>query len=208
MSLVWELKDCDLAVRAGRFAAAREAFETRELSELTLGLVGFGRIGRAVGRRAVHGHLMTVLYNDLVQPIPGAPGFDFDARGVDKETLYSESDIVSLHIPLTRQTRGLIDAAALARFKPGAYLINTSRGAVVDGAALADALLEGRLRGAALDVFDPEPPALDQPLLRAPHTLFTPHIAARTGSAQQRMNAVVDDVIRVLRGEPPQCRAW
>ena len=108
-----------------------------------------------------------------------------------------------LHVPLTDQTRHLINDDTLARFRPGALLINTSRGAVVDSDALARGLRLRTLGGAALDVTEPEPLPAGSALLAAPNTLLTPHAGARTHSALRRMNAVVEDVIRVLRGEPP-----
>jgi D-3-phosphoglycerate dehydrogenase len=196
LSLVWNLRGCDTGVREGRFEAVRAAVRPRELSTLTLGIVGLGRIGQAVARRAAHGFGMRVLYNDLVDPGP----LGFPATPVDKDRVFAESDIVSLHVPLTEATRGMVGEAALARFQPGAILINTSRGAVVDGNALDQALRSGRLGGAGLDVLDPEPLPADHPLLSAPNTVFTPHAGARTALAQARMNGVVEDVIRVLRG--------
>jgi D-3-phosphoglycerate dehydrogenase len=200
ISLVRGIAASDALVRAGRFHEARERIRTRELHELTLGVVGLGRIGRAVARRCKHGFGMSILYNDIVEP--GL--LDFVATAVDKDRLYRESDIVSLHVPLTDQTRGLIDHTTLSKFKEGAILINTARGAVVDCAALARALHSGRLGGAGLDVFDPEPLPADHPLLTAPNTLFTPHVGARTQLALAGMNAVVEDVIAVLEGKHPR----
>ena len=200
LGLIWNLKGNDDAVRSGRFTAARYSAAPRELVGLTLGIIGMGRIGQAVARRAVNGFLMEVLYNDIVDP---GSDLGFAATRVEKDELYRSSDIVSLHVPLTEKTRGLIGASALRSFRPGALLINTSRGAVVDSCALADALQSGRLGGAGLDVFHPEPLQPDDPLLLAPHTLFTPHIGARTANAQKRMNSVVEDVIRVLEGKTP-----
>jgi D-3-phosphoglycerate dehydrogenase len=190
----------DRMVRAGRFTEARRLETRPELSQLVLGIVGMGRIGTAVGRRGCRGLGMRVLYNDI-RPIDG---LDFQATPTTKDDLYAGSDIISLHVPLTDQTRGLIGVEALAKFKPGAFLVNTARGAVVDAVALVDALRTGRLAGAALDVYDPEPPSPDHPLLSAPNTLLTAHIGARTAAAQARMDDVVDDVIRVLHGEPPR----
>ena len=194
----------DRAVRTGQFAEARSCNVGRDLSKLTLGIIGLGRIGKVVARRCRRGFGMSVLYNDIV-----APGWlDFVAEPVEKEELYARADVVSLHVPLTELTHRLIGEAALARFQPSAVLINTARGAVVERTALARALESGRLAGAALDVFDPEPPAPDDPLLRAPNTLLTPHVAARTVEGLSRMNAVVDDVVRVLTGRLPHYPAW
>jgi D-3-phosphoglycerate dehydrogenase len=200
LDLVRRIHPADAAVRSGHFLDFREASVDRELSELTLGVIGLGRIGKAVARRCRAGFRMNVLYNDIVEP-----GFiDFVALPVDKAELYRRADVVSLHVPLTDQTRQLIDDAALAGFKHGAILINTARGAVVDGEAVARALNSGHLGGAALDVFDPEPPPPTHPLMTAPNTLFTPHLGARTHRGLARMNDVVDDVVAVLRGEQPR----
>ncbi len=200
IALARRLVDGDTAIRRGDFGTARRRITGPELHELTLGIVGLGRIGRAVAGRCRNGFGMRVLYNDIVEP----GHVDFAATSVSKERLFREADVVSLHVPLTPRTRGLIQEETLATFNPGAILINTSRGAVVDGAALARALESGSLLGAGLDVFDPEPPPPDHPLLTAPNTILTPHIGARTPASLQRMDAVVEDVIRVLNGEPPR----
>lgn len=200
LSLVRHVAPADGMVRRGDFFAARERWVGRELRDLTLGIIGLGRIGKAVARRCHHGFGMRIVYNDIV---PVGP-LDFEATALSKLELYGRADVVSLHVPLTEDTRHLIDDSVLALFKRGAYLINTSRGAVVDGRALAKALSQGRLGAAALDVFDPEPLPADHPLLSAPNTLFTPHIGARTDRSLQAMNAVIDDVIAVLEGRPPR----
>ncbi len=200
IAVLRRIAEGDAAVRGGGFARDRERLIGPELADLTLGIVGLGRIGRAVARRCRHGFGMRVLYNDIV-----AVGLlDFAATPVTKEQLYRQADVVSLHVPLTPETRGLIDEKAFSIFKPGAILINTSRGAVVDSDALACALGRGAPAGAALDVFDPEPLPPGHPLLTAPHTLFTPHVGARTPGSLGRMNAVVEDVIRVLEGKAPE----
>lgn len=203
IALVRGLNTGDRAVRSGRFNEARKAQLGRELRTLSLGVIGMGRAGSAVARRCALGFGMTVLYNDIVDVGP----FEFPAASLAKEELFRRADIVSLHVPLTDETRSLIDEAALEQFKPGAYLINTARGEVMDAQAVARALEKGRLAGAGIDVFDTEPPPLDHPLLTAPHTIVTPHLGARTAGAQERMNAVVEDVILVLQGKPPMHRA-
>lgn len=190
------------AYRQGRFDAARAAPHGRELRELTVGIVGMGRIGSAVGRRCAAGFGARVLYNDIV---PVGP-FDFPATPVEKPELWAASDIITLHVPLTELTRGLVDAAVLATTRPGALLINTARGAVVDTAALVAALAadgrgrgaEARLGGAGLDVTEPEPLPPDHPLFACTRCILTPHIAARTIGGWQRMCAVVDDVLARL----------
>ncbi len=184
----------------GRFHAAREQPHGRELRELTIGIVGMGRIGSAVGRRCAAGCGAQVRYNDIVEVGP----FDFPAEPADKATIWSESDIVTLHVPLTKQTRGLVNAAVLSRLRPGALLINTARGGVVDTAALATALQAGQLAGAALDVVEPEPLPPGHPLFSCPYCILTPQVAARTHGGWRRMCAVVDDVLTYLERTPPR----
>jgi phosphoglycerate dehydrogenase-like enzyme len=179
--------------RDGRFKQVRSAPHGVELCECAVGIVGMGRIGTQVGRRcAAFG--ARVLFNDIV---PVGP-FDFDAVSEDKATIWEQADIVTLHVPLTDETRGLVDAEVLARVKPGALLINTARGAVVETDALTAALSAGRLAGAALDVTDPEPLPIDHPLLSSDRCIVTPHIAARTHGGMRRMCTVVDEVLAIL----------
>ncbi|MBI1826705.1 MAG: hydroxyacid dehydrogenase [Planctomycetes bacterium] len=194
----------DSLVRTGRFGEGRAGKPACELSELTLGIVGLGRIGRAIARRARHGFGMTIIFHDIVMP----GWLDFSAQAVSADELYSRSDVVSLNVPLTPLTRGMINAKTLGMFKPSAYLVNTSRGGVVDPEALAKSLHSGQIAGVALDVFDPEPLPAGHPLLTAPNTIFTPHIGSRTRRSQSAMNDVVGDVIRVLQGKPPHFPAW
>ena len=161
----------------------------RDLHGATVGIVGYGRIGQAVGRR-LQGFGCAVVANTR-------------DGGVSLEELLERSDFVTLHCPLTPQTRGLIDAEALSRMKPTAYLVNTSRGPVVDTGALADALHAGELAGAALDVTDPEPLPADHPLLDAPNLLVVPHIASATHATRGRMaDIAVDNLLAGLAGEP------
>lgn len=204
IALLRNIHGCDAMVRKGHFWEARGGSCSPEMSELTLGIVGMGRIGRAVARRCRNGFGTTVLYNDIVSP----GWLDFVATPVTKDQLYAQADVVTLHVPLTESTRNLIDAAALRGFKKGAVLINTSRGGVVNSLALAEALAAGTLAGAALDVFDPEPLPPDHPLLRAPNTVFTPHIGSRSVAGLARMNDVVEDVVRILQGRTPLYPAW
>ena len=167
----------------------------------TLGIVGFGRIGQAVARRAA-GFGMTVLYHQRHRASESIEA-DLGARFVTLEELFELSDIVSIHVPLTADTHHLIDAAALARMRPAAVLINTSRGPIVDGAALAAALGEGSIGGAGLDVTDPEPIDPDDPLLRLPNCLIVPHIASATRATRGRMAAMAAaNLLAGVRGEP------
>jgi D-3-phosphoglycerate dehydrogenase len=143
---------------------------------------------------------MRVVYRDI-REIGWLP---FPAQAcASAEEVYAQADVVTLHVPLTKLTRGMINATTLSHFKSSAYLINASRGPVVEGRALAEALSAGRLAGAALDVYDPEPPSPDHPLMAAPNCILTPHIGSRTQESIAAMNDVVDDVIRVLKGEAP-----
>jgi glycerate dehydrogenase len=166
-----------------------------ELSGLTLGIVGFGRIGRAVAELA-HAFGMSLL---VFAPNPKpAPPF---VRYVDLETLFRQSDVVSLHCPLTPQTQQLVNPERLSWMKPSAFLLNSSRGHLVDELALAKALDSGRIAGAGLDVLAVEPPAPDNPLLRARNCLITPHFAWASGAARLRlMNLAVENVHAFLNG--------
>ncbi|HUU84636.1 MAG TPA: NAD(P)-dependent oxidoreductase [Phycisphaerae bacterium] len=197
LALERRLATGEAMLREGRFAEARRTLVGREFRGLTLGIVGMGRIGRRVARMCRRAFDMTVLYNDIVE----IGYLDFVATPVSKERVWAESDVISLHVPLTELTRHLVNAEALKQFQPAATLINTARGAVVDAAALAAALAAGELAGAAIDVHEPEPPPPDYPLLGAPNVLLSPHIAARTTVARARMNDVVDDVIAALTGD-------
>lgn len=190
----------DVRVRAGEFDAMRRVATGYELAGKTLGIVGMGRIGKTVATIAHTGLGMAVVYNDIVDVSP----LPVPARSLDKPALYASADIVTLHVPLTPLTERLIDAAAVAQFRPGAYLINTARGKLVDAAAVAAALHDGRLAGAAFDVFDTEPPPPDHPLRTAPNCVLSPHAASRTPAGLAAMDDVVDDVIAVLQGRPPR----
>lgn len=169
----------------------------------TLGIVGFGRIGRAVTRRAT-GFGMHILFTD---PAPASPEPGVDAAQVDFETLLREADFVSLHTPLTDETRGLMNADTFEKMKPTAILVNTARGPVVDQAALYTALKTGRIAAAGLDVTVPEPLPTDSPLLTLDNCLVTPHIASasrRTRAEMSRMAA--ENLVAGLRGERlPNC---
>lgn len=200
LALLRALAACDARVREGAWGEIRDAQHVSELHECTVGIVGMGRIGRAVAKRCRLGFGCRVLYNDIVD----VGWLEVAAESVSKEKLFSVADIVTLHVPLTDDTRNMIDAGALSRLKPGAILINTARGPVVDSTALASALREGRLAGAGLDVLDVEPPPSNHPLIAAPNCVITPHVGARSARSLARMNDVVDDVIRVLNGETPR----
>jgi phosphoglycerate dehydrogenase-like enzyme len=188
----------EAAYPPSEFKRIRNTVRGRQLNELTLGIVGMGRVGRRLGRIATRGFGMRVIFNDVLD-VHGE--LDFPAESVDKPTLYRDADVVSLHVTMLPGNEYLVGAEQLAMMKPSAILINTSRGEVLDTAALADAVRGKRLAGAAIDVFDPEPPGADFPLLGLENVLLTPHLAARTYTAIENMSWVVRDVIAVLNGE-------
>jgi glyoxylate reductase len=174
-----------------------------EIKGATLGLVGFGRIGKAVARRA-RGFDMRIIFYDPKEKQLDA---ELHARSVDFETLLKESDFISLHTPLTADTRHLIDAEALAKMKPSAVLINTSRGPVVEMDALYQALKEHRIFGAGLDVTEPEPLPIDSPLLTLDNLVIAPHIASASTVARGNMSwMAAQNLIAGLKGERlPNC---
>jgi len=171
-----------------------------ELAGLTLGLVGMGDIGRAVARIG-RGFAMQVVASASLRG--GAVAPVDDVPRLPLEELLAASDVVSLHLPLTPATKGLLDARRLALLPRHAYLVNTARGALVDVEALAQALREGRLAGAGVDVLDVEPPPPDPPLLHAPRCVVTPHVAWATTAARQRLlDAVVGNLRAFAAGSP------
>jgi D-3-phosphoglycerate dehydrogenase len=183
---------------------ARVSLTGRELAGKTLGIIGFGRIGRRVGEIAHLGFGMKVIYHDIV-PAPEEVELRAGARRVGFRELLEASDYVTLHVPLDPSTRGMIDRSSLALMKPNAILINTSRGPVVDEAAVAEALDARRLWGYGGDVFAQEPPPPDHPLIGRPDVMLTPHSAAQTEEGLRNMATMVaEDVVAVLRGLPPQ----
>lgn len=174
-----------------------------DIKGATLGLVGFGRIGKAMARRAL-GFDMRVIYYD---PSEKKSDPQLKATRVDFEKLLAESDFISLHTPLTPDTRHLIDAEALSRMKPNAVLINTARGPVIDPQALYEALNEKRIFGAGLDVTEPEPLPLDSPLLTLDNVVIVPHIASASRTAREQMSwMAAQNLIAGLKGERlPNC---
>lgn len=174
-----------------------------DIKGATLGLVGFGRIGKAVARRAM-GFDMRVVYYD---PSETKTDRTSNASAVDFETLLEESDFISLHIPLTSDTRHLIDSEALSKMKPTAVLVNTARGPVVDLDALYEALKSNRIFGAGLDVTEPEPLSLDSPLLTLDNVVIVPHIASASKTARDNMSwMAARNLIAGLKGEHlPNC---
>jgi len=171
----------------------------RELAGKTVGIVGFGRIGRRVGELCAAFGMKVIAYAPRPKDAPDWPGFEF----VSLEELLESSDYVSLNCPLTAENARMINAERLSLMKPGAYLINTARGPLVDAEALKAAVLSGRLSGAALDVLDTEPPKADNPLIGVENITVTPHIAWATVEARGRlMHTAAENVKAWLGGSP------
>ena len=186
------------------FKRVRDTVRGRQLNELTIGILGMGRVGRRVGHVAANGFGMRVIYHDVADVTATGGPLDFPAAAVTPDALYADCDVLTIHVDMRPGNANLVGAAELGRMRPTAVVVNTSRGEVLDAAALADALRAGRLAGAAVDVFAPEPPGLDLPLLGVPNVLLTPHLAARTHTAIANMSWVVRDVMAVLDGHRPR----
>jgi len=202
LNLTLHAADHGRSVAEGRWSQSDDFcywdFPLTELAGLTFGVVGFGRIGQAAAAVA-QAFGMNVLVHDVRPPSAAPAGIRFVGLG----ELFRDSDVVSLHCPLTPATQGLIDTERLATMKPSAYLINTGRGPLIDERALADALNSGRLAGAGLDVLSTEPPPADHPLLTAKNCCITPHIAWATRAARRRLlDVAVANVRDFLAGTP------
>lgn len=200
LALGRRLPQADRRVRAGRWAIS-EVAPVRRMRGCVLGLVGFGRIARALAVKAQAIGLQVFAYDPYVPPEAMAA---LGVRSVDFDTLLAASDFISIHVPLTPETRHLFDEEAFRKVKRGAFLINTSRGPVVKEQALLAALESGHLAGAALDVFEKEPPPLDSPLLGREDVLLSPHMAFYSEESLQELQVkAAEEVVRVLRGQPP-----
>jgi len=186
-------------LRSGGWARSHweiDAFMGRDLHGATLGLLGLGAIGQAVARRAAGFGMEVLGWSRSGRAVPGV-------RGVSFEALLEASDFVSVHVALAPETRQLIDAKALGRMKPGAVLVNTARGGIVDEAALADALRSGHLGAAGLDVYAQEPAGADHPLLQLPNAVLTPHIGSASARTRIRMaDLAVENLVAGLEGRP------
>jgi D-3-phosphoglycerate dehydrogenase/(S)-sulfolactate dehydrogenase len=195
LSLYRHVPSATASVKAGRWEKKR--FQGREIAGKTLGVVGIGNIGSVLVDRALAMRMRVVAYDPFISAEAAAK---LGAALVDLDTLWREADVVSLHVPLTEQTRNLVDAATLAKMKKGAILVNCSRGGIVDERALAEALASGHLGGAALDVFEKEPPAPDHPLFAQDGFVCTPHIGASTEEAQSAVAvALAEQLVAFLR---------
>jgi phosphoglycerate dehydrogenase-like enzyme len=205
LALAKRLPEADQLTRETNWGAARLLTkQTFELRGKMLGIVGFGDIGTALGRRA-RAFEMPIVYNDI-RPIDAHHIEATGARFMEKAELFATADIVSINTTLNPATRGMVDAKMLSRMKPGAYLICAARGGIIDEAALRDALNSGKLAGAGIDVFSQEPFPLDNPLLTAKNILLTAHTAGVTVESTARgMTRAIDNIRRVVeRGEKAQ----
>lgn len=194
--------EADQALRAGQWNVRYE-YIGRELYGKTLGVVGFGRIGRTTARICHHGFGMPVLYYDVVAAPPAVEA-ESRARRVGLEELLRTADYVSLNLPLTPETRHALGREQIRLMKPTAYLLNLGRGPLWDEKAVLEALEQQWIAGAGTDVFEEEPTAKDNPLFRHRRFVCTPHMAAHTDEAMRRMSLVAEDVVAVLEGREPR----
>ncbi len=200
LALGRHIPDLVAATRQGRWPSAAGV----SLRGKTVGLLGLGAIGRQVARRLRSFECRLLAHDPYVSAeIARTLGVEL----VKLPDLLAQADMVSLHLPLTPQTRGIVDDAFLAQMKPGAYLVNTARGELIDEGALLRSLERGHLKGAALDVLLQEPPPADHPLLRMKQVLVTPHAGAHADDATNTMGRMaMDDCLRVLQGQEPMYR--
>ena len=202
LALLRHIPDADTSVRRGEWERGR--YTGQELRGKVLGIVGLGKIGKAVARRA-SGFEMRVIATDPY--LTEEQGAEAGARLVGLAELLHRSDVITVHTPLTSQTRGLLGRAQLEATKPGAFVLNVARGGIVDEMALADALAAGHLAGAALDVYSAEPMAADNPLRSAQNVVLTPHLGASTAEAQDRVGLeMAEQVLMALSGVTPALR--
>lgn len=201
MAVARRLVEGDELARSGKWAGwDLDQLVGTDVWGKTLGIVGFGRIGRAMARRA-SGFQMKVIYHDAVRAaLDVEKGFHAEYRDLD--ALLAEADFVSVHVPLLTETRGLFDAARFSRMKPTAFFINTSRGPVVDEAALVYALESGKIAGAALDVFENEP--FIHAGLRRPNVVLAPHVASASLETRTKMACIAaENVVALFKGQRP-----
>ena len=201
LALVRNIPLADQALHAGRWE--RSKFMGLELRDKTLGVLGLGKIGFEVARIASSGLQMRVLAHDPL--VTAERATQAGAELAEFETLLTESDVLTVHVPLNDATRGVIGAAELRRMRAGARLVNVARGGIIDETALADAIREGHIAGAAIDVWTTEPPPPDHPLLQLPQVVATPHLGASTREAQVNVAFdVADQIVEYLRGGSPR----
>ncbi|MBV8175938.1 MAG: hydroxyacid dehydrogenase [Verrucomicrobia bacterium] len=197
LALIKDLRQQDAFVRSGGWE--KKSYQGHELRGRKLGLVGLGMIGRALASMVVPIGMTVQAYDPFAPPEAFEPNL---TRATDLDVLLAESDVISLHCPLTDQTRNLIGARELERMKPTALLVNTARGEVVDEPALVKALESGTIAGAGLDSFASEPPAADNPLWKLPNVIVSPHVAGVTEEARREVSLqTVRNVLAFLRNE-------
>jgi len=197
LSLAREITRADSAMKANKWL--KKELEGIELCGKTLGVIGFGRIGALVGQRAAAFGMQVIAYDPLLTP---QMIHDRGGEPVTLDDLLSRSDMISLHIPLTGDTRGILNTGAFSKMKDGVRIVCAARGGVIDEAALLEALESGKVAGAGLDVFAAEPPG-PTPLVNHPRVIATPHIGAQTVEAQQRAAAdIAMEVLAALKGDP------
>jgi D-3-phosphoglycerate dehydrogenase/(S)-sulfolactate dehydrogenase len=195
LSLYRHVAAATASVKSGKWE--KKKFQGRELAGKTLGVVGIGNIGSILVDRCLAMKMRVIAYDPFISPeAAGKLGVTL----VELEAIWREADVISLHVPLTEQTRNMVNAVTLAKMKPGAILVNCARGGVVDETALAASLKAGHLGGAALDVFAQEPPPADHPLFALDNVVLTPHLGASTEEAQVAVAlAVAEQMARYLR---------
>jgi len=197
LSAVREIARADASMKAGKWL--KKEFEGAELNGKTLGVIGFGRIGCAVAARAKAFDMQVLAYDPLVS------ADEIKARGglpVSLDSLLASAEIITMHMPLTPDSRGMLSTEAFGKMKKGAYVICAARGGVIDEAALLEALNSGKIAGAALDVFSAEPPGLTD-LVAHPKVICTPHVGAQTVEAQERAaNDISEEVLNALNEKP------
>ena len=199
LALLRRIPSADASVRRGEWERAR--YVGAELRHRTLGIIGLGKIGKALARRAAAFEMRVIAHDPF---LTADQATEHSARLVGLPELLTRADVISVHVPLTPKTRGLIGVAQIEAMKPGAVLLNVARGGLVDESALAAALRSGHLGGAAVDVFSAEPMAADNPLRDAPSTILTPHLGASTAEAQDRVGVeMADQLLLALSGVTP-----
>jgi D-3-phosphoglycerate dehydrogenase len=194
------LKKGDIAVREGHWEA-RYVHIGRELKGKTLGILGFGRIGKAIGRIGHKGFGMRILYYDAIRYEEVEK--EINALKLNLDEVLSQSDFLSINLPMLPETQGLVGIREISLMKKTAYLLNLARGSIWDEKAVEVALKEGKIAGAASDVFEVEPATREHPLLKLENFIATPHMAAHTQEALGRMSRVAEDIVRVLEGKEP-----